>query len=135
VLRVAIEGNVTDVAPFFIFPSTLDLGPVRAGSVAGAKVYATGWTSALKILPGPMVLSSAMRGIVAVRSAAKPGPDSDLAVALHIKIPTNAKLGRFASRVEFKFKGYSPVVLTVVGRVVPAGRTFLSVNHVPGVRG
>lgn len=124
VLRVAIRGDVVDVAPFCVYPSTVNLGRLRAGSVVEATVYVTGWISAVRSLPRMIPLRPGTTLNLKLAAGVKAGPDYDQKMVLRIKISANARPGRFTSHILFASKRYSPVVLTVVGGVVAAGRGY-----------
>jgi hypothetical protein len=120
VLRIFIMGNITDDAPFFAYPSTVDIGNVRAGATIRSTVYLTGWSDALKTIPAAVVLLSGCKRDFMVGSDFKSAPNLDREMRVTVKIPATATPGRFRSRAVFIFKKFSPVVITVMGRIVPS---------------
>ena len=131
VLQLLIEGKLVDAAPFFAYPSTVDLSPLRAGSAGHSTIYLRGWKSAVRHIPNTVTVSAGKTRAIAVQKGAAPGPDSDRTMQINVTIPSAAGPGRFQSRVVFPLVGFSPVVIAIRGKIVAAARPSSSAEEIP----
>lgn len=122
VLNLFIEGKLVDAAPLFAYPSTVDLNPLPAGSAARATIYLRGWKSAVGRLPSTILVLAGENRAIADRNRAVPGPQLDRRIAVQVTVPSAAAPGRFESRVLLPFPGFSPVMITIEGRIAASAR-------------
>jgi len=120
VLRVAIEGNLVDAAPCFAYPSAVALGDVRRGRPTDVEVYLTGRAGVLRELPKSVLLAPGATRVIVLSGTPESGGNFDRRLGIRMEVPATARRGRFRSRVLLHFSDFSPVVITICGRVVPA---------------
>ncbi len=131
VLQLLIEGKLVDAAPFFAYPTTVDLSPLRAGSAAHSTIYLRGWKSAAGHIPNTVTVSAGKTRAIAIQQDAAPGADTDRTMQINVTIPSAAGPGRFQSHVVFPLAGFSPVVITIRGKIVAAARASSSAEEIP----
>ncbi len=94
-------------------PSRLDFGSVPPGGQATRTVYFRGDGSALALLPAQIAVTPSPETAVSSALSSPARPIESKAVAVTLRVPTDAPSGPIASRLRVAVDGKKPFELTV----------------------